>query len=693
MKIAQDVLARYIDVPEDPKELRELLDDMGLEVKRMEHDGVSTVFTLELLANRGDHHCYDGVATELNGRLNLAVRRPEIKHVQDDGASWPVRLQTDLCSRYAATLFELSGEAGNLAPEDLRVLDGAGIHSLTAPVDATNLVNLELGQPTHAFDADKIVGPITIRTSAEGEMAWPLFSENRVPLPEGTLVIADDQKILAIAGVIGCEESKTTAETTRLVLESAAFDPVAVRLASRALDTHTDSSARFERGSDPTRVLLGTGRFATLVEPAGWTQVDDASLVGDWQDPQRIVRLDVAAASAFLDVDLNADAICQILGRFGFECGIFDEEVQVHVPPHRLWDVAFPQDLYEELAKAIGYNNTPITLPPVDEGAVPSEEELRKRRAEEVLLAGGFYEVFTDGFYGKHMRKQLNLDEDHGLWDHVHTANALERNYGLLKNNALAQAIECVATNIRQKNPSVRAYEWTRTFHPTHAETSRSVSPCTERKLLWAVANGADAPTWAGRTRTADVWLMKGLVHEIGVELGLELTVAPVQDEHGVSTLLHPGRRGEIQLAGRRVGLVGEVHPAVRKQFKLKKNRPCYLEIDTDALIQVGHRASFQEPPHWQPLIRSLAFTLPPRFSAGRVIELAEQRQMADLMHMHITDLFEHEEDGVQMRTITYQLSFANPTSDQTSAAVNQACEDFIQAVESQFSEEGVRLR
>ncbi|NCG18282.1 MAG: hypothetical protein GWP91_04620, partial [Rhodobacterales bacterium] len=586
-----------------------------------------------------------------------------------------------------------AGESGSLDDANLRVLEAAGMHSLTAPVDATNLVNLELGQPTHAFDADKLVGPITIRTSIQGETAWPLFTEGRVTLAAGTLVIADDEKILAIAGVIGCEESKTTEATTRLVLESAAFDPVAVRLASRALNTHTDSSARFEKGSDPTLVLVAAGRVATLLKAAGWTQSADATLAGHWTDPERTVSLSVGATAAFLDVPLDATQISQILGRFGFSSEINGDSLYVRVPPHRLWDVAFPQDLYEELAKAIGYNQTPITLPPVSKGAVPSDHELRKRRTEEVLLSNGFYEVFTDGFYGNHMREQLGLTEDDALWKHVQTANALERSYGLLKNNALAQAIECVATNIRQKNPSVLAYEWTRTFHPTGAQTSRTVSPCTERKLLWAVSNGGLASSWAGRGRGADVWFMKGLVHEIGVELGLQLTVGPVGDSQGISDLLHPGRRAAIYLDGQTVGLVGELHPLIRRNYKLKKNRPCYLEIDADALTQMGETTSFSEPPSWQPLVRSLAFTLPPGFEAGRVVQLAEQQQMADLMSMSIIDLFAHNEDGVDLRTVTYELSFANPTSDQTSAAVNEACEALTRSVEQTFGGEGVKLR
>jgi phenylalanyl-tRNA synthetase beta chain len=376
VKVSTQVLARFVDAPTDPKELRELMDDVGLEVKRMEPMAGGTRFTLELLANRGDHHCYEGIARELDGRLGRGLRSVPVAPLEVGASPHPLVNTTPLCMRYSLTLMERTSDA-RLSAEALAVLDGAGIHSLTAPVDATNVANLELGQPTHAFDADTIVGPVTIRLSAPGERCRPLFQEGEVELPEGTLVIADDAKILAVAGVIGCEESKTTETTTRLLLESACFDPVAVRKASRALSIHTDSSARFERGADPKRVLAGAGRVVALLEEAGWSRVGTTGMVGEYAASGLVIPLSVAATGAFLDLPLDAAEISERLGRYGFDvradAGDADK-LLVSVPSWRIWDVAFAADLYEELAKSIGYNATPIALPPVRMGATPSLE-------------------------------------------------------------------------------------------------------------------------------------------------------------------------------------------------------------------------------------------------------------------------------------------------------------------------------
>lgn len=696
MRIAHDVLRRFLPaLPTDPRAVRDLLDDLGLEVKRTEEDGVTTVFTLELLANRGDHHCYEGVARELAARLDAELVLPAVAEIETGGDPWPVRVETPLCLQYGATLLEKVGD-GIFDASALRVLEAAGIHSLGPAIDATNLSNLELGQPTHAFDADKIEGAVVIRTSRPGERAWPLFRDEPVVLPEDTLVIADEAKVLAVAGVIGCEESKTTDQTRRVLLESATFDPVSVRKASRALGIHTDSSARFERGADPERVLLGTGRVVHLLEGAGWQRVGATTVQGDWTDPKRVIPLDVDAANAFLGTSLTADDARGILDRLGFSVEENDRGLQVRVPPRRLWDVEHVQDLYEELAKIVGYNDTPIGLPAVDQGALPSPAEVRRRTVDEVLLGAGFYEVVTDGFYGRDVLDLLGLTEAHPLWRHVETQNALDRAYSLLKNNALAQAVQAVGVNLNRRNPDVKAFEWTRTFHPIPAViASRTQPPCTERPLVWAIASGtAYDRGWAGDDQPADVWFLAGLVREIGVALRLELTLSTEGvEEHPLATCLHPGRRARIVRGdGQTVGILGEVHPAVLKRARIKAARPCYFELEADALVE-GPRPPYEEPPAVHPIVRSLAFTLPDRFEAGRVQACLRASGPTWLEGVDITDLFAHERDGQPVRTVTYALRFANPEANRTADEVNAAVEQLVQAVETQFADQDVRLR
>lgn len=676
MKIHADILRSYIELPKDLHALRALLDDCGLEVKRLDPDGH---MTLELLANRGDHHCYEGLARELCGRLGNPVRTPELTKLTVGESPWPLRLETDRCLVYTATLLE--GGSGSLPPAVLAPLTAAGIHTLTAPIDATNLVNLELGQPTHAFDADALDGPITIRLSRPGEQAWPLFAAGKVALPTGTLVIADDSKILAIAGVIGCEESKTTATSRRILLESATFDPVSVRVAGRALGIHTDSSARFERGSDPARPLIGAGRVVYLLERyAGWTRVGATGQVGAWSDPGRVIDLNVATAAQFLNADLCEAEAAERLRRYGFGVVPTTGGLRVRVPPHRLWDVENLSDLDEELAKSIGFNATPAALPPVEMGALPSPREDHKRRAEEILLSQGFYELFTDGFYARDMREKLGLSETHPLWRHVETQNALDRGYSLLKNNGLAQAVATVATNLRFRNEQVRAYEWTRTFHPRDVETSRTISPCVERPILWAVALGTPA-SWDNKSRPSDVMLLKGVVEELAVELGIPLSLGPADANHPLSDCLHPGRQAVVRLGDQTVGILGEVHPNVARSFGVKRGAPVYLEIAADALLGAnGRRPPYVEPSNLHPIVRSLAFGLPLGVEAGAVAAALRGAGPAWLREVAVVDLF--VPPGESLRAVTFELRYANTEGAGRSAdEVNAATDAMVRAV------------
>lgn len=724
MRIRRSVLARYIDVPREPRRLRDLLDEVGIEVKRMEEVPGDLAMTLELLANRGDHHAYNGIAREISGHTSATVATPPVTDL--DTASHPsqvqvgdltLRCETPLCPVYTGTLLVRDEPGlGQLDADALAPIIAADQNPVSAPVDATNLSNLEFGQPTHCFDADTIVGALVIRTSVAGETAWPLFQEERVSLPEGTLVIADDEKILAVAGVIGCQESRTTESTRRILLESAHFDPVSVRKASRALNILTDSSARFERGSDPSAPLVGAGRVAHLLTThAGWRIHGTTGVVGTWEDPRRIINLSVHTAAAFLEYPLHDGEIRERLSRYGFQVSPvwpdWDAElgwyppadladvskerlrnsVLVRVPPHRLWDVEERADLYEELAKSIGYDNTPTHLPPIDLGSLPTPAEERRARATEVLLAHGFYEVVLDGFHGRDIQERLGLPEGHVLTRNVETQNALDRAYSLLKNNALAQAMEGVAVNLNVRNTQVKAFEWTRTFHPDPAAAN---GVCTERRVLWAVATGRDRePGWAGHDRPADALYLKGIVENMAVELGLPLQVGPADPDQPLAVTLHPGRQATVLLDDEVVGIFGEVHPRVVAAFKIKRARPVYLELDGDALSTEPIPTAWEMPTTNQPIDRNLAFTLPIRVEAGAIARTLEHSGPDWLSGVDIVDLFAHEEDGAPVRTITYALRFSTDEASRSADEVNGICQNLIEAVEGAWGSRGVKLR
>jgi phenylalanyl-tRNA synthetase beta chain len=688
-------LNTHTELPPSVHDARVLLDEVGIEVKTVETTPQGTVFNCELLANRGDHYCYNGVAREVTGRTGRKLNFPQGRKM-DVVAADParVKIETPLCLVYTVTEL-VRGNSRNLPDEILRPLLATGVHSINEPVDASNLTNFDIGQPTHAFDADKIDGPITIRLSREGEKALLLFTTEHIEVPAGTLVIADDSKILGIAGVIGCADSGVDENTTRILLESACFDPVAVRVASRQLNQATDAAARFMRGGDPTLPVVGASRVAYLLEKYAGYGVGKTYVAGDWSDPQRKIEVRVAHTNRFIGTDMSALEMAERLTRYGFAVEVPEVPsrtsdaspsastardsstslamtLTVAVPPHRLWDVHFEADLAEELLKSVGYDNTPITLPRVDMGALPSHAENVAEAVNEVLVGEGFFEIFTDSFYGRGVREKLGLDEGDPLYEHVEMQNSIERNYSLMRNNTVAQALEAFVTNANLKNTNLKIFEWARIYFPD----------LSEKAVLWLLVNGRDrGPFWGDKGRAADAIYLKGIVEQLRLELRIDLQ-AGASDGHRLERFFHPGRRAGIHANGTLVGIFGELHPQLLQRFDVKRQRPVYLEIDVDALQTEPRPRTYAEPSNRQPVLRNVAFALPRGITAASVRDALASAAPPFLRELRITDLFELPD----ARAVTFEIEYLAEEA-LTGETINAATESMIAAVKAAFGE------
>ncbi len=688
MKISANVLKRYCaGTPAEPKALRKLLDDLGVEVKRMDAHGGDALLTLELLANRGDHHCYAGVAREVAARTKTPLLLPEAPALPVGAPAVPVRIESDKCLLYTATPLRVTGglkkSLGKGAEE---LLNAAGLLTGNAAIDVTNLVNFELGQPSHAFDAKKIQGGITVRLSKAGEKGWLLFTAEPRELPVGTLVIADDVKVLAIAGVIGCEDSKITDDTTEILLEAAAFDPVTVRLGGRSLQTFTDASARFERGSDPTLAAVAAARVAHLLQQAGVAEATGPlGVVGAWQDPKRVLQLRASELSAFLGRDFAEAEIVERLTAYGFQ---HLGQLSFQVPTHRLWDVESEEDLFEEVARSVGFNDLPEGLPPVALGARPSRAEALLGVAESVLVGAGFYEVYTDGFYSRAIPEKLGQREGSPLFAHVETVNSLDNSFSLLKNNCLAQALQSVAENLNLKAQDVRLYEWTRTFHP---DPKAANGVCTERDVLYGICSGKERPeSWEGG-RGADVFFLKGVLEELKKSLDLPLELGDPDPSYPLGALLHPHRSLSLRVAGKSVGALGEVSPQVLHAFGIKFAKACYFELSRDALLaEPAGSANFHMPPSMPDIDRMLNFAVPLGVSVREIGPLLHSAAPAWLSRISVADVFAGNETA--KRAVAFKLLF-NASEARTHEQLNEACSAMVASVVGALGPRGVEQR
>jgi phenylalanyl-tRNA synthetase beta chain len=675
-------------LPGDVVRVRDALDESGLEVKGIEPAGSDTWVTLELLANRGDHRSYLGVATELAARLGLSPVPPPASELEVGTGGVHVAVESRACLAYSLTpLTVLDGKAA-MPDEVTRRLVAAGLLTGSAPVDAANAAALEFGQPTHVFDADRVSGTVRVRESRAGERAHLLGEPEARPLPAGVLVVADQEKILAVAGVLGCEGSRVRDATCRVLLESAAYDPVTIRQGAAAIGVSTFASQRYERGGDPTAVLLGAGRVVHLLEEAKAAEREGAtSHPVRWSSPAPRISLDPRDCCDFLGVRLSLTEIAGRLAQYGFR---HEGDGEFTVPGARIWDVKEPEDLYEELARHIGFDALPAQPLPAGQGAMLTAKEELVQAIGDTLVGLGFYETFTEGFYGRDTLGLLSPAESHALARHVRILNAEDRRYSMLKNNCLAQAVASAGSNLRFKQGDIRLFEVTRVFEP---DTAAGNGLCREREVVWAMALGSLDPTrWSGKSDQADVYFVRGAAEELGVRCQVAVTFRALPEMHPLAAFLHPYRSAEILVEGRHAGVLGEVHPDVRRRGGLGENRPCYLELDLGAWElrkEPPRLAPFREDPAVE---RMLDFVMPRAVLSEDVMSVMRAVAPPWSRGIRVGDVFVPREAVSGERSVTYVITFDSEPA-RSSDEINAQLTVFIDAVTERYAAQGVRLR
>ncbi|MFD7747613.1 phenylalanine--tRNA ligase subunit beta [Streptomyces sp. NPDC059698] len=673
---------------DDATVFRNALDESGLEVKNIEADGPRTSVTLEFLANRGDHRSYSGIARELAARLGLPLSDVAVDPlvVGPDGPSATV--STAHCLAYTLTPLEVLDATAELPADTVERLTTSGLRRGLAVVDAAEAAGLELGQPVQVYDAAKVLGAVEVRTSRAGETFTMPGEETARPLPEGTPVVADEEKILSVAGVIGSELAGVTAETRRVLLESAAFDPVAVRLAATALGVSTPASQRFERGADPTAVHTGAGRALHLLgESKAAVRTSSTSEPQRWNDTLPVLSVDPARASALLGIALDSADIAERLAAYGFRAVDAD---RFEVPGARIWDVKETEDLYEELARHIGFDALPAAPLPASTGAVLTPRETLVRTVGDTLVGFGFMETFTDGFYSKETLKVLSPADGHPLAAHVGIANAEDRRYSVLKNNCLAQAVAAVGANLRFKQERIRLFEVTQVFQP---DVSAANGLCRERPVLWAIASGRrEEGLWSGASAPVDYFFLRGVAEEAALRCGVGLTVERLPQTHPLADFLHPHRSALLLVDGAPAGVCGEVHPDVRHRAGLGGRRPVYLEFDFDVWTVRTARAAtapFREDP---PVERMLDFVMPRAVSNDQVRGVLREAAPEWVRSVEVADVFLPDRGAPGRRSVTYLLRFdSEPT--RPVEEFNAVLDHLVQTVTDRFGPEGVHLR
>lgn len=638
MKFSKKILNSFIELPSN---WIDLMEDVGLEVKSF--DG-KDIMNLELLANRGDHYCYMGLAMEIFGRtnqkinfrpsLNLFEKEPEFitydKYLKYNNINYLFNIETDKCLAYSLTPYSI--DFLKEVNDDYKyMLEVSDINVIHPAIDVTNIVMLELGQPSHVYDKDKIVGKIHIRDSKKGEKADLFFHKESVELPEGICVIADDEKILCIGGVIGCKGAEVDKNTKNIVFETALFDPVSIRKTERfLLDKPTIAAQIFERGASFDNIKRASERALFLFNEIGIKKSDSYQYMynKEFCFQKSFPLPDISKA---LSIDLNKDEIINILSRYGF---IIKNNI-CFVPSSRVWDIMDPVDLIEEVARSIGYNNLPSKLPIALIGGLENYKEIRKSKLNSYLVNNGFFEVFTDNLYSL---KHSNLSP---IKEHIKIENSVDGGYSFMKNNTIVQATQLISKNISMKTKEIYAFEWGKVFYSDYSEHEK----------LWGVLNSE-----LGISIMKLKGILIGLLNSIDLDFSFDYYQ---ESDNKEFSLLVPKRRAKIISNGIEVGFFGEIKQNLLLDFDCKNIRPSYFCFDVLKLLNIEEKKFiYKSPSNLIQSTRSISLDVPFGLNSDRVINFIFQKYDF-ISDIKITDIYEKEKS----RNLTLLLEFSGTKS------------------------------
>lgn len=675
MRLYVRLLEKLIEIPEcqvaaaSHSPLRVLLDDLGLEVKGVEASPErGVIYTLETLANRGDHLSHVGVAREISARTLAHIKMPPVAgQLSDRKASVLVRRATDKCMRYA--LMEMSIPTGMALRNDIACFleEPEKLHPI---VSILNYVQAEMGQPMHAFDADKVEGEVSVELSSKPEQVEALDGK-AYTVPEGSILIRDRKKILAVAGVIGCQNSMVTGGTRKVLIEAASFDPVSVRITARAMGLSTDASYAFERGCDVEGLLPALKRLAYLAGGSAGTAKDTeaAHVIGiTVADGTVTEKRKVSVALSALRRQLNLPRLEEVevvtrLKNLGYQVEASpagkDRELQIAVPPWRLWDVRDRDDIYEDMARSVSLNRVRPELPPLDyETAPPNSIEKLQRVIRTALTGSGFVEVITPGYYSAAEVSLLNQLSTGIHKRHMALKNSLEAKYSHMKTTNVVNLTRLLSANRKRGVLAAKVYEVGRVF--CLPEEMPSDEPRERDELDYNfehdVVSFASAGRWfEGEWRKPEsleehLRLFKGAI--AGLIKGIGCAFSASKSE---SPFLHPGIQGSVKCGRHVVGMFGVVHPLIREACEIKEE-VFYGELDARLLAKLMIGVPAPEVSDFPAVWRDVTLKVGVKDQAGRILRFIHEASIDSLSEAAVVDDFRKPEE--EFRRVTFRVTF-----------------------------------
>lgn len=649
------------------------------------------ILDVSITPNRPDCLSVVGIAREIAAKDRLPLIMPPAQLTETGD---PVEKRaaveihdSDLCPRYAARVV-LNVRVGPSPMWMQRRIRSAGMRPINNIVDATNFVLMELGHPLHAFDLDLLSeNRIVVRRAREGETLLTLDGKERA-LNGGMLVIADADKPVALAGIMGGADSEVGGNTTDILLESAYFDPVNVRRTSKALGLQTEASYRFERGADPEAVPRALDRTAQLIADIAGGTVCKGAIDCHPKPAQPVrIRLRPERANALLGVEIPTDEMRGILTRLGFQ--VSGEETLETVAPTFRPDIEREVDLIEEAARVYGYDKIPVTLPTGTAAPKRNEERALRLRVGGIMRRRGLSEAVNMPWLPKDALDAVRLPDDDPRREQIALKNPMTTEMAVLRSTLLPSLLENIARNSRRQVNRARLYELQRVFLIDKSSDKRGEKEAArERWTLGGVLWGDDPNRWTEPTRPLDFYDAKGVVETLFEDLGIDNW----RLERGVHPGFHPGRSAQVFVNETAVGDLGEAHPDVMDAYDLP-GRAYLFEIDMEALAPFAQEERQMTPlPQFPGAARDLAVVVDENIPAEavlRAIHNPPQEGADGIVHTaRLFDLYTGEGIGEGKKSLAFALFFQKSGGTLTDEEIEDAMERILQTLKQELNAE-----
>ena len=620
-----------------PKEYEKFLGKDIVEVLNLRED----ILDFEITSNRPDCFSIEGLGRETaislgekfkNPRKNLAK---EVKKVNEiEGLKVDIEAK-DLCYRYMARV--LKNVKIEESPDWMkRRLKACGVRSINNIVDITNYVMLEMGEPMHAFDINSVEGKhIIVRRAKDNETITTLDEEKR-NLDSSMLVIADEEKPVAIAGVMGGANSGITENTKTVVFEAAVFKRGSVRLTAKKVGLRTEASTRYEKGLSPEIALRAINRAIELAEQIGAGKaVEEVIDVYPEKEKQKIIPFEPEKVNNLLGMKISKEEMITILENL--EIKVKGNMLEI---PYFRTDIERTADIAEEIIRIHGYDKLQSTLINAETtlGAKTKEQKLQDK-IKELLVSKGFSEMYSFAFISPEDFEKCKLDSTKA----IKIKNPLGEDYSLMRTSMMPTVLQSITTNYNKKNKEVSLFEIGKTYTDEQGNIEKGEIPTETEKIAFATYG-----------KNADFYIIKGIIENI-----LEISnIARYQIERAKTETLHPGKSAEIYVGKDSISKFGEVHPQILANYGINE-KVYYAEIDLSKFVKYGKNNKKYTPiPKYPAVERDIALVVDEQIEVGQIENIISKKSKNILETAKLFDIYRNEKLGQNKKSVAYELIF-----------------------------------